>query len=53
MIVVLTLVWQSGVLGVMELGRGPGLSYDIGCDIIASAGALVLSPADPERADDL
>ncbi|MDT5172551.1 MAG: myo-inositol 2-dehydrogenase / D-chiro-inositol 1-dehydrogenase, partial [Mycobacterium sp.] len=51
-IVVLTLASQSGVLGVMELGRGPGLSYDIGCDIVGSAGALTLTPADRERADD-
>ncbi|MGA7134132.1 MAG: Gfo/Idh/MocA family oxidoreductase [Mycobacterium sp.] len=51
-IVVLTLASQSGVLGVMELGRGPGLSYDIGCDIVGSAGALTLTPADPARADD-
>lgn len=51
-IVVLTLTSQSGVLGVMELGRGPGLSYDIGCDIVGSAGACTLTPADLERADD-
>jgi myo-inositol 2-dehydrogenase / D-chiro-inositol 1-dehydrogenase len=50
-IVVLTLASQSGVLGVMELGRGPGLAYDIGCDIVGSAGALTLTPADRERAD--
>lgn len=50
-IVVLTLASQSGVLGVMELGRGPGLAYDIGCDIVGSAGALTLTPAGRERAD--
>jgi myo-inositol 2-dehydrogenase/D-chiro-inositol 1-dehydrogenase len=45
--VVLTLTSQSGVLGVMELGRGPRLHYDIGCDILGSSGALTLaSPND-------
>lgn len=44
-IVVLTVVSQSSVMGVMELGRGPGLSYDIGCDIVGSAGALSLTEA--------
>ncbi|KLO28424.1 hypothetical protein ABH37_06290 [Mycobacterium haemophilum] len=48
--VVLTLTSQSGVLGVMELGRGPGLKYDIGCDIVGSNGALTLTPpARPNR----
>ncbi|MDT5348946.1 MAG: myo-inositol 2-dehydrogenase / D-chiro-inositol 1-dehydrogenase [Mycobacterium sp.] len=42
--VVLTLTSQSGVLGVMELVRGPGLKYDIGCDIVGSCGALTLAP---------
>lgn len=51
-IVVLTLTSRSGVLGVMELGRGPGLSYDIGCDIIGSAGALTLSSTGPEPVDE-
>lgn len=41
-IVVLTLTSRSGVLGVMELMRGPGLKYDIGCDIVGSNGALAL-----------
>jgi myo-inositol 2-dehydrogenase/D-chiro-inositol 1-dehydrogenase len=50
-IVVLTLVSQSGIVGVMELGRGPGLSYDIGCDIVGSVGALTLTTADPEPVD--
>jgi myo-inositol 2-dehydrogenase / D-chiro-inositol 1-dehydrogenase len=40
--VLLTLKSQSGVLGVVELSRGPGLRYDIGCDIVASRGALAL-----------
>jgi myo-inositol 2-dehydrogenase / D-chiro-inositol 1-dehydrogenase len=43
-IVVLTLTSPSGVLGVVELGRGPGLQYDIGCDIVGSSGALTLTP---------
>lgn len=48
--VVVTLTSQSGVLGVMELGRGPGLHYDIGCDVVASCGALSLaSPTLTER----
>lgn len=41
--VVLTLTSRSGVLGVVELGRGPGLKYDIGCDIVGSCGALSLT----------
>lgn len=41
--VVLTLTSRSGVLGVVELGRGPGLKYDIGCDIVSSCGALTLA----------
>ncbi len=48
--VVLTLTSQSGVLGVVELGRGPGLQYDIGCDIVGSCGALTLaSPTQTEH----
>jgi myo-inositol 2-dehydrogenase / D-chiro-inositol 1-dehydrogenase len=50
-IVVLTLISQSGVLGVMELVRGPGLTYDIGCDVIGSAGALTLAPSDGGSGD--
>jgi myo-inositol 2-dehydrogenase / D-chiro-inositol 1-dehydrogenase len=42
--VVLTLTSRSGVLGVVELGRGPGLKYDIGCDVVGSCGALTLPP---------
>lgn len=45
--VVLTLTSRSGVLGVMELGRGPGLEYDIGCEIIGSSGVLTLASPDP------
>jgi myo-inositol 2-dehydrogenase/D-chiro-inositol 1-dehydrogenase len=48
--VVLTLTSQSGVLGVMELVRGPGLHYDIGCDVVGSRGALAL--ASPPPTDD-
>ncbi len=44
--VLLTLKSHSGILGVVELGRGPRLPYDIGCDLVASRGALTLgSPA--------
>jgi myo-inositol 2-dehydrogenase / D-chiro-inositol 1-dehydrogenase len=45
--VVLMLTSQSGVLGVVKLGRGPGLHYDIGCDIVSSCGALTLVPPAP------
>jgi len=48
--VLLTLKSQSGVLGLVELGRGPGLRYDIGCDIVASRGLLTL--ASPATASD-
>jgi myo-inositol 2-dehydrogenase/D-chiro-inositol 1-dehydrogenase len=45
-VVVLTLKSASGILGVVELGRGPGMHYDIGCDVVASRGTLtVASPA--------
>ncbi|MDD4866084.1 MAG: Gfo/Idh/MocA family oxidoreductase, partial [Mycobacterium sp.] len=50
-LVVLTLTSQSGTLGVMELVRGPGLHYDIGCDIVTTAGALTLTPSAPDPAD--
>ncbi|ORV97476.1 Gfo/Idh/MocA family protein [Mycobacterium kyorinense] len=51
--VVLTLTSRSGVLGIMELGRGPGLEYDIGCDIVGSAGVLTLpSPAPTDSTAD-
>jgi myo-inositol 2-dehydrogenase / D-chiro-inositol 1-dehydrogenase len=40
--VLVTLKSQSGILGVVELGRGPGLQYDIGCHLVASQGALTL-----------
>lgn len=52
--VVVTLTSRSGVLGVMELGRGPGLTYDVGCDVVTSTGILSLNPvapADPGTAD--
>ena len=42
--VVLTLTSQSGVLGVMEVGRGPAMTYDIGCEIAGSRGSLTLPP---------
>jgi len=50
-LVVLTLTSQSGALGVMELVRGPGLSYDIGCEIITSTGPLTLTASEPDPAD--
>jgi myo-inositol 2-dehydrogenase/D-chiro-inositol 1-dehydrogenase len=50
--VVLTLTSRSGVLGIMELGRGPAMSYDIGCEVVGSRGSLTLdSPADLIAAD--
>lgn len=45
--VVLTLTSRSGILGVMELVRGPGLHYDIGCNVVGSRGALGLAAAAP------
>jgi myo-inositol 2-dehydrogenase/D-chiro-inositol 1-dehydrogenase len=50
-LVILTLISQSGILGVMELVRGPGLSYDIGCDVVTASGALALTPSAPDPAD--
>jgi myo-inositol 2-dehydrogenase/D-chiro-inositol 1-dehydrogenase len=50
-LVVLTLVSQTGTLGVMELVRGPGLSYDIACDLVTTAGAITLAPSKPNAAD--
>jgi myo-inositol 2-dehydrogenase/D-chiro-inositol 1-dehydrogenase len=50
-LVVLALTSQTGVLGVIELARGPGLSYDIGCDIVTSTGPLALTPSEPNPAD--
>ncbi|ASL18324.1 Gfo/Idh/MocA family protein [Mycobacterium intracellulare] len=41
-IVVLTLISRSGVIGVIELARGPGLNYEIGCDIVGANGTLSL-----------
>jgi len=40
--VVVTLTSQSGILGIVELGRGPGMRYDIGLDLVASGGSLTL-----------
>ncbi len=49
--VLLTLKSRSGILGVVELGRGPGQQYDIGCDIVAARGTLTLgSPMLTSRA---
>ncbi len=40
--VALTLTSRSGVIGVVEVGRGPGLRYDIGFDVVAGRAALSL-----------
>jgi myo-inositol 2-dehydrogenase / D-chiro-inositol 1-dehydrogenase len=40
--VLLTLTSESGILGVVELGRGPGMQYDIGLDLVAGRGSLTL-----------
>lgn len=50
-LVVLVLTSQTDVVGVIELVRGPGLSYDIGCDIVTSRGPLTLTPSEPDPAD--
>lgn len=52
--VLLTLKSRSGILGVTELGRGPGLAYEIGCDVVAGGGVLRLDDfgtADPETCE--
>lgn len=49
--VVLTLTSESGVLGVMELGRGPGMHYDVGCEIVGSRGALALATPTEHKPD--
>ena len=40
--VVLTLTSRSGVVGVIELGRGPAMTYDIGCEVVGSRGSVTL-----------
>ncbi|WP_173007963.1 Gfo/Idh/MocA family protein [Mycolicibacterium sp. P1-18] len=40
--VLMTLQSPSGVLGAVELSRGPGLQYEIGMDIVSGNGALSL-----------
>jgi myo-inositol 2-dehydrogenase / D-chiro-inositol 1-dehydrogenase len=40
--VLVTLMSESGILGVLELGRGPGMRYDIGLDLVAAGGSLTL-----------
>ena len=40
--VLVTLRSESGILGVVEVGRGPGMRYDIGLDLVASGGSLTL-----------
>ena len=49
--ILLSLRSTTGVLGLSEIGRGPGLQYDIGCNIVASAGSISLgSPSQLTRA---
>jgi myo-inositol 2-dehydrogenase / D-chiro-inositol 1-dehydrogenase len=40
--VLVTLTSESGILGVVEVGRGPGLRYDIGLDLVGSRGSVTL-----------
>jgi myo-inositol 2-dehydrogenase/D-chiro-inositol 1-dehydrogenase len=40
--VLLGLRSTTGILGLSEIGRGPGLQYEIDCDIVASAGSISL-----------
>jgi myo-inositol 2-dehydrogenase/D-chiro-inositol 1-dehydrogenase len=40
--VLLSLRSTTGILGLSEIGRGPGLQYDVGCEIVASAGSISL-----------
>jgi myo-inositol 2-dehydrogenase / D-chiro-inositol 1-dehydrogenase len=40
--VLLTLTSESGILGVVEVGRGPGMRYDIGLDLVGSRGSMTL-----------
>jgi len=40
--VLITLKSESGILGVVEVGRGPGMRYDIELDLVASGGSLTL-----------
>jgi myo-inositol 2-dehydrogenase / D-chiro-inositol 1-dehydrogenase len=40
--VLITLRSESGILGVVEVGRGPGMRYDIGLDLVGSRGSVTL-----------
>ena len=40
--VLITLTSESGILGVVDVGRGPAMRYDIGLDLVGSAGSLTL-----------
>jgi myo-inositol 2-dehydrogenase / D-chiro-inositol 1-dehydrogenase len=40
--VLITLKSESGILGVVEIGRGPGMRYDIGFNLVGSRGGLTL-----------
>jgi myo-inositol 2-dehydrogenase / D-chiro-inositol 1-dehydrogenase len=45
--VLLTLTSESGILGVVEVGRGPGMRYDIGLDLVGSRGSVTLGSPSP------
>jgi myo-inositol 2-dehydrogenase / D-chiro-inositol 1-dehydrogenase len=49
-IVLVTLRSQTGVLGVVEVGRGPAMRYDVGLDLVASGGCETLG-ATPRLGD--
>ena len=40
--VLISLTSESGILGVVEVGRGPGMRYDIGLDLVGSRGSATL-----------
>jgi myo-inositol 2-dehydrogenase / D-chiro-inositol 1-dehydrogenase len=41
-VILLSLRSATGILGLSEIGRGPGLQYDIDCSIVAGAGSISL-----------
>jgi len=41
-VILLGLRSTTGILGLSEIGRGPGLQYDIDCNIVAGAGSISL-----------
>ncbi|MBW0018872.1 MAG: Gfo/Idh/MocA family oxidoreductase [Mycobacterium sp.] len=51
-VVLLRLRSTTGILGLSEIGRGPGFRYDIDCEIVAAAGSISLGvPSQLTRAD--